>query len=128
MAAVNSTSELRSAKEKFLYFHHLTACNRICGARFFCALNSFRFSGLNLRFPSFFHHEDVLSQSVVTPGLLSRLSEPVVRLSDRRFSCSSVGLMRRVSSRLKFAVVMIAIDSFKPMPDSVTGITQRLVL
>jgi len=122
MAAVNS------AKEKFLYFHHLTACNRICGARFFCALNSFRFSGLNLRFPSFFYHGDVLSLGVVTPGLWSRLSQSVVRLSDRRFSCSSVGLMRWVSSRLKSAVAIIAIDPFKPMPNSATGITRRLAL
>ena len=78
MAIVNITPELRSAKEKLLlYFHDLTACNRVCGARFFCVFNSSRASGSGLFFRSFGFRRNVLFRGAFTSlssGLLNRFS------------------------------------------------------
>ena len=65
MANSHFTLGLRSAKEKFLYFHDLTACNRICGARFFCVFNSSRASGSNPLFQSFRLRSGVLPRGVL---------------------------------------------------------------
>ena len=121
MADTDFTPELRSAKEKFLlYFHDLTACNRVCGARFFYAFNSFRLSGLNLHFPSFFHYRGILSRGVLTSGCLSRVSERVLVLSDLR--CALL-LTRRAFTRLKSAVVNTTANLFEPMNPSANRIT-----
>ncbi len=89
MANVNITPELRSAKEKFLYFHDLTACNRICGAGFFCVFYSGAFSSLPL-FQSFQRRLGVLSRGVFASVLslflllFMSLSISRERLSGRR--------------------------------------------
>ena len=90
MANVNITPELRSAKEKFLYFHDLTACNRICGAGFFRVFYSPRAFGSIPLFQSFQLLRGVLSRGVFAsvlslflPLFLS-LSISRARLSGRR--------------------------------------------
>ena len=125
MADIDFTPELRSAKEKFLYFHDLTACNRVYGARFFYAFNSFRLSCLNLHFPSFLHYRGILSRGVLTSECLSRISERVLVLSDLR--CASP-LMGRAFTRLKSVVVNTAVNLFKPMNLSVNKITGGVTL
>ena len=55
MAVSNITPELRSAKEKFLYFQNLRSCERVFSDRFFFALKF-------LKVPRFFsfsqcHHD-----------------------------------------------------------------------
>lgn len=69
MANSHFTLGLRLAKEKFLYFHDLTACNRICGARFFCVFNSSRAFGSNPLFRSFRLRSGVVSGGVFASTL-----------------------------------------------------------
>ena len=88
MANVNITLGLRSAKEKFLlYFHDLTACNRICSARLIRVFNSSCAAGSNPTFQRFRLHSGVLSRGVVASVCISFLSlfKPSGRLSGRRF-------------------------------------------
>ena len=97
MANSHFTLGLRSAKEKFLYFHDLTACNRICGARFFCVFNSSRASGSNPLFQSFRLRLGVFSRGVFASVrsffLFTSLSR--ARLSGRQ----SVNLMSFATGR-----------------------------
>jgi len=99
MAVHNITPEFRSAKEKFLlYFHDLTACNRVCGARFFCVFNSSRASGSNPLFQSFRLCSGVLSCGVFASVWSFFLS---LTLSSRRLSeWRSVYLMNSAPGRI----------------------------
>ncbi|MBB1488743.1 hypothetical protein [Oceanospirillum sediminis] len=99
MASNNITPELRSAKEKFLYFHDLTACNRICGARVFYALNFLSSTGFNLHFLSFFHYRNTVFRNVLTSEIFSRISEQVVRLSKQRLNLPFSDLSRGTIGR-----------------------------
>ena len=96
MASNNFTPELRSAKEKFLlYFHDLTACNRVCGARFFRVFNSSWASGSHSIFQSFRLRSGVLSRGVFAPVLspFGSFSLPFFNSSGRLSRRRSVDLM-----------------------------------
>ncbi len=94
MANVNITPELRSTKEKFLYFHDLTACSRICGARFFYVFNSCWASGSNLLVQLFRFRSGILSRGVFA-SVLSLFVSFLLTLSisrERLFGRRSVSM------------------------------------
>ncbi len=97
MANVNITPELRSAKEKFLYFHDLTACNRICGAGFFRVFYSSRAFGSNPLLQSFKLCSGVLSRGVFASVL------SLLLLLFMSFSISRGRLSGRDSVLMNFA-------------------------
>ena len=102
MASNNITPELRSAKEKFLlYFHDLTACNRICGARFFRVFNSSWASGSHPIFQSFWPRSGVLSRGVFASvlSLFGSFSLPIFNSSGRLSGRRSAYLMGLTAER-----------------------------
>ena len=120
MAVSNITPELRSAKEKFLYFHDLTACNRICGARFFYAFNSSRASGSNPLFQSFRLHSGVLFRGVFA-SVLS------LCISDRRLFSSSPGLWHGFCARFNSVMTMIPVPLRLPSGVSLRTLFQHSI-
>ena len=98
MAVHNITPEFRSAKEKFLlYFHDLTACNRICGAGFLRVFYSSRASGSNPLFQLYRLRSGVLSRGVFAPVLILFL--PLVLSSGCLSGRQSVYLMSFATGR-----------------------------
>jgi len=101
MANVNITLGLRSAKEKFLYFHDLMACNRICGAGFFRVFYSPRAFGSIPLFQSFKRHSGVLSHGVFASVLsLFLLLFMSLSISRGRLSGRDSVLMNFAAGRL----------------------------
>ena len=115
MAMSYTTSELRSAKEKFLCFHDLKACNRVFGARFFRTFNSSGASAPNLLFQSFRFRWNVLFHRTAASDLF-------LRLSDHQCLSLYRSVWRGLSVRFKSLFI---ISHFRDNPEDETKIPQR---